>query len=277
MEDETFVGHRRFFWMWACLAVLAVMGAAYLLDHPVGGKNGGTTLGYTYGVIASAGIVFLMWYGKRRRYAYASGSATLKGWLSAHVWVGTVLTLIVPMHAGFKMARNLHSLPYFLMVLTCVSGLWGAWSYIRYPALMRAQREGRTARGLVEDLDRVSRQIAALVEGKSKEFAAVAERLDITFRPSVLRIVLARPYPFVRREKVYELLGTLPRTEYGEALELTKLAYERRRVANRLIDEAGMAARMRVWLYVHVPLSCACVAAVMAHVFWVLFYRWSAQ
>jgi hypothetical protein len=277
MEDETFAGHRQFFWMWACLVALVVMIAFYLADQPIGGKNGGTTLGYVYGGIASAGILFLMWYGMRRRHAYASGSGTLKGWLSAHVWIGVALTLVVPMHAGFKVARNLHSMPYLLMLLTCLSGVWGAWSYMRYPARMRAQREGSTTRGLVEQLDRASREIAMMVQGKSAEFAAVARQLDVVFSPSTLRIVLARRYPMVTRERVYELLGTLPRSEYATALELTKVAYGRRRVANLLIDEAGMAARMRVWLYLHVPLSFACVAAVLAHVFWVLFYRWSAR
>jgi hypothetical protein len=277
MEDETFAGHRQFFWMWASIAALGVMIVAYLYDHPIGGRNGGTTLGYVYGGIASAGILFLMWYGMRRRHAYASGSGTLKGWLSAHIWIGAALTLVVPMHAGFKVARNLHSMPYVLMLLTCLSGLWGAWSYVRYPPRMRAQREGSTTRGLVEQLERASREIAAMVAGKSAEFAAVARRLDVEFKPSALRIVLARAYPMVTREKVYELLGTLPRKEYSAALELTKVAYGRRRIANLLIEEAGMAARMRVWLYLHVPLSFACVAAVLAHVFWVLFYRWSAR
>jgi hypothetical protein len=277
MDDESFAGHRQFLWMWASLAALAVLTVVYLVDQPIGGRNGGTTLGYVYGGIASAGILFLMWYGARRRYAYAGGSGTLKGWLSAHVWIGGALTLVVPMHAGFKVARNLHSMPYVLMLLTCVTGVWGAWSYMRYPARMRAQREGSTTRGLVEQLERASREIAAMVEGKGPEFAAVARQLDVAFKPSLLRIVLARPYPMVSRETIYELLKTLPRSEYKEALELTKLAYGRRRIANQLIDEAGMAARMRVWLYVHVPLSFACVAAVLAHVFWVLFYRWSAR
>src|SRR5580700_1636380 len=104
MDDETFAGHRRFFWMWVCMGLLGAMGAVYLADHPVGGRDGGTPLGYAYGVIATAGIVVLMWYGVRRRYSYANGSGTLKGWLSAHVWLGIALTLVVPMHSGFRLS-----------------------------------------------------------------------------------------------------------------------------------------------------------------------------
>jgi hypothetical protein len=277
MDDETFAGHRRFFWMWVCLGFLGALGAVYVADHPVGGRSGGTPLGFAYGALASAGILLLMGYGIRRRYLYASGSGTLKGWLSAHVWLGLALVVLVPMHAGFKLSRNLHAVPYLLMVATVVSGIWGALSYVRYPALMRAQREGNTPKGLMDQLERASREMASTVKGKSAAFYEFAKRLDVEFQPSALRIVLARPYPQITRDAVLALLGTLPQEEYDAGLELTKIGHRKRQLANQLIDEAGMAARMRVWLYVHVPLSFACVAAVLAHVFWVLFYRWSLR
>ena len=55
------------------------------------------------------------------------------------------------------------------------------------------------------------------------------------------------------------------------------MCHRKRVVANQLLDEAGMAARMRIWLYVHVPLSVACVVAVALHVVWVAYYRWSLR
>lgn len=277
MDDETFAGHRRYFWAWVSAGMLAAMGVVYAADHPVGGRNGGTVLGYAYGILAAIGIVALVGYGYRRRHAYAAGPGTLKGWLSAHVWIGVALTVVVPMHSGFKLSRNLHAVPYLLMVLTIATGIWGAFSYLRYPARMRAQREGATPRGLMEQLERASREMALMAEGKSPAFAAFAARIDTRFGPSALRIVLARPYPQVPRDVVMELLGTLPDEEYDAGLELTKVGHRKRQVANRLIDEAGMAARMRVWLYVHVPLSIACLVALAAHVLWVAYYRWPVR
>jgi hypothetical protein len=277
MQDETFAGHRRFFWMWACLVSVGAMSAAYHFDHPVGGPSGGTTLGVIYGVAATAGIFLLMGYGLRRRYAYAHGPGTLKGWLSAHVWIGTSLAVVVPLHSGFKLARNLHAVPYALMLATIVSGFWGAFSYLRYPPRLRAQREGTTPKKLLEQLERASREMTALATGKSTAFAEFARRIDVHFGPSTLRIVLARPYSALAPDDVVRLLGTLPEAEHEAGLALTKVGHRKRQVANQLINEAGTAARMRVWLFLHVPLSFACVAAVLAHVFWVVFYKWSVR
>jgi hypothetical protein len=275
MRDETFAGHRRFFWMWVCALGVGAMGAAYHFDHPLGGPSGGTTLGIVYGVLATAGIGLLMVYGLRRRYAYAHGPGTLKGWLSAHVWIGTSLAIVVPMHSGFKFAKNLHTMAYALMLATIASGLWGAFSYLTYPPRLRAQREGTTPKKLLEQLERASREMAAIVSGKSAEFADFARRIDFQFGPSAIRILLARPYALVASDDVVHLLGTLPKDEYEAGLALTKIGHRKRQVANQLITEAGTAARMRVWLFLHVPLSFACVGAVLAHVFWVVFYKWS--
>jgi hypothetical protein len=277
MRDETFAGHRRFFWMWVCMVSVGTMGAAYHFDHPVGGASGGTTLGIVFGAAATAGIGLLMVYGLRRRYAYAHGPGTLKGWLSAHVWIGTSLAVVVPMHSGFRFAKNLHSVPYVLMLATIVSGFWGAFSYLRYPTLLRAQREGSTLKKLLEQLERASREMTAIVSGKSTAFADFARRIDVHFGPSLLRLVLARPYSAVASDDVVRLLETLPKEEYEAGLALTKVGHRKRQVANQLINEACTAARMRVWLFVHVPLSFACVAAVLAHVFWVVFYKWPVR
>lgn len=275
MRDETFAGHRRFFWMWVCAGAVGAMAVAYHFDRPLGGPSGGTPLGIAYGVLATAGIGLLMAYGARRRHAYAHGPGTLKGWLSAHVWIGTALAIVVPMHSGFRFARNLHTLAYVLMLATIVTGLWGAFSYLMYPPRLRAQREGTTPKKLLEQLERASREMAGIMSGKSAALASFARRIDLQFGPSAMRILLARPYAFVDPDDVVLLLGTLPREEYEAGLALAKVGHRKRQVANQLITEAGTAARMRVWLFLHVPLSFACVAAVLAHVFWVVFYKWA--
>ena len=42
-------------------------------------------------------ILWLLWYGVRKR-RYASTSGTVQGWLSAHVYLGTALVVIVGDH-----------------------------------------------------------------------------------------------------------------------------------------------------------------------------------
>ena len=273
MSSGTFIGQRRFLWLWISAAALVVLAIVYRADHPIGGRNGGTRIGIIYGLIALAGVAFLMWYGVRRRYSYARGSGTLKGWLGAHVWIGLSLAFLVPMHSGFRLEWNLHGAAYLLMLATIGSGLWGAWAYAHYPARLRAQIEGVTNRALVEKLERLDRGVSAVTQGKSDAFLVFFKQLDVPFRPSVGRLLLGLQYPSLQKEDVRLGLSRIPDGEYEAGLELASLAYDAHRLRNELVQEVGLAARMRIWLYAHVPLSFACVFAVVAHVFWVVFFR----
>lgn len=274
---QNFLNQRGFLWLWICSAAVLLMGALYWLDHPVGGKNGGTLLGFTYGAIATAGMIFLMYYGIRKRYSYRTGSGTLKGWLGPHVWVGLALCIVVPMHSGFQVGWNLHSASYLLMVLTVVSGLWGAYAYLHYPPEMTGRREGITIRGSIDQLNALSSELLSLAKDKSQAFVAVQAKLYVPVAPTLGTLLFARRVRTFSKQELIDLLGTLPKAEYQAGLKMTELASRRSSIANQLIVEASVAAQMRVWLYLHVPLSVACSVAVLSHIFWVLFYRWPTR
>ncbi len=274
---QTFLNQRRFFWFWACFAAVVVLGVIYWLNHPIGGRNGGTFLGFTYGGICTAGMSFLMYYGIRKRYAYRTGSSTLKTWLGLHVWVGLGLCIVVPMHSGFKVEWNLHSAPYLLMVLTVLSGLWGAYAYLRYPPEMTGRREGLSIRGSVDQINALSSELLALAKNKSQAFVAAQAKLHAPIQPTFGTLLLARRLRTFNKQALSAILGTLPQAEYQAGLKMTEIASLRIAIANRLIGEASVAAQMRVWLFLHVPLSVACFVAMLAHIFWVLFYRWPTR
>lgn len=275
--NQNFLNQRRFLWLWVCAVLVAVMGTIYRLDHPVGGKNGGTILGLSYGGIATAGMIFLMYYGIRKRYSYRRGAGTLKGWLGPHVWIGLALCVVVPMHSGFKVDWNLHAAPYLLMVLTVLSGLWGAYAYLRYPSEMTGRREGITVRGSLQEMAALSSEMSVLLKGKSPAFLAAGAMLDVPIKPTLGTLLFARPVRTFSKREITNLLATLPQAEYQVGLKMTEIASRRIAIANRLISEASAAAQMRIWLYLHLPLSIACFVAMLAHVFWVLFYRWPTR
>lgn len=275
--SQNFLNQRRFLWLWVCAALVVLLGVIYWRDQPVGGKNGGTRLGFIYGGISTAGMLFLMYYGIRKRYAYRSGSGTLKGWLGLHVWVGLALCIVVPMHAGFKLELNLHAASYLLMVLTVLSGLWGAYAYLRYPPELTGRREGITIRGSVAQMNALSGELSVLAKNKSQEFLAAQARLDVPIEPTFGTLLFARPIPTFSKKAISDILGLLPQAEYQAGLKMTEIASRRIAIANRLIGEASVAAQMRIWLFLHVPLSVACFVAMLAHIFWVLFYRWPAR
>jgi hypothetical protein len=273
LKEQTFIGQRHFLWLWLVLALLLALAGVYLYDQPIGGRNGGTRLGLAYGGMAAAAVAFLMWYGVRKRYSYKRARGTLRGWLGPHVWIGSGLALLVPMHCGFHIGWNVHAAPYFLMLLTIASGIWGAIAYVRMPPEMESRREGLTVRKLAEQIEDQVREIGILARNRSEAFGQAVTVMTVPLQPSLTQLVLARPFKLLKRDALSDLLATLPREEYQAGVDLAGLAARRIHLANQMLAEASVVAQMRIWLYLHLPLSFACVVAIGAHVAWALLYR----
>jgi hypothetical protein len=142
--------------------VTALAIIAYWFDDPQEPANGGTVLGYTLGTIATLLIVWLTWFGIRKR-RYKSTLGTVQGWLSAHVYLGTALLVIVLLHAGFQFGVNVHTLAFVLLILVTGSGMYGVFVYMKYPERVSTNRGGASRPELLdqlEDIDRRSQRVA---------------------------------------------------------------------------------------------------------------------
>ncbi|HWT14181.1 MAG TPA: hypothetical protein VN581_00235, partial [Patescibacteria group bacterium] len=118
---DSILDYRGFRYLWTALILSIGSIVAYLWHDPIGVPNGGSWLGYTLGTIGALLILWLLWFGvRKRRYSGASGS--VRGWLSAHVYLGTTLILIAFLHAGFQVGWNIHTLALVLMLLVIFSG-----------------------------------------------------------------------------------------------------------------------------------------------------------
>ena len=273
MAQETFVNYRNFRWLWITAISLLVLTAVYLVDSPVGGRNGGTVLGYSYGIIATAGIVWLMAYGLRKR-AYHSSLGTVEGWLAAHVWIGIGLLLVVPLHSGFSFACNIHTAAYLFMVVTILTGIWGALNYSRLSGKITAHRGGAKDTSLLGRISDLGTQAEELCKGKSETFLKLYNTFDASFSPSLVSLLTARSEQFAVDQRLAgDLLAAVPDSERQDAISLLGILDQRLDMMRHILEQSRIKALLKIWLYVHVPVSFALCVALAVHIFLVLFYR----
>lgn len=270
MSQETFLNYRRFRWLWVTLGIVVVMTALYLVNAPVGGRNGGTPLGYTYGVLATVGILWLMAFGLRKR-AYHSSLGTLQGWLAAHVWIGIGLLLVVPLHAGFSFGVNIHTAAYVFMVVTIISGIWGAANYEALSGKIVAHRGGLKDSATIEQINELSAKAEKLCAGKGDAFLKLFNTFNVHFSPSLRTLLFKKYTPSVEQHVAVEMLGDVTDSEHGDAVALLGILDQRLDMMRSLVEQARIKALLRFWLFVHVPSSFALCVALFVHIFSVFF------
>lgn len=300
-----FLRHRRFRDLkraaWLC--VLAV--ALYAFHDPIDGPNGGTWLGYGLGGLGAFIVLLLSWLGVRKR-RYAGGVGQLKGWLSLHVYLGIALIVIGTLHSGFQFGGNVHTLAYVLMLLVIASGVYGIWVYTRLPERITQIRQGQTREAMLGEVAELNRQSLALADALNPEIHRVIVRsidnvrigggvIAQLFGPReparrdfelVHQTLSARADKLARGNKrapapestiafmAGEIVKSTTRDEQ-EAVRIRQLLDilgRRKELVARVNHDIMLHARMQIWLYLHVPLTFALLAALLAHVISVFLY-----
>jgi hypothetical protein len=256
--------------------VVAAAIAVYALDRPPTGRYGGTWVGYTLGTIGALLIAWLAWFGVRKR-RYRSTAGMLQGWLSAHVYLGAALIVIVTLHAAFELGWNVHTLAYALMLGVIVSGFYGVWAYVRYPAKITDALGDDTQESLllkIADIDRQARSLAlSLPDAANKLVTSASQetRIGGTWRQQ-----LAGRDPKCPTSAAVAGLGAIGKTLGGDAArvnqQLFALMARKEELVARARRAVALKARLDLWLFVHVPLSIALLGALTAHVVSVFFY-----
>ncbi len=295
--QESLLAYRRLRYLWVASAVAMSAVIVYALHRPSEPPNGGTWLGYTLGGAGAALILWLSVFGMRKR-AYSSRLGSVQGWLSAHVYLGVALVVIATLHAGFQFGWNVHTLAYLLTCIVVASGIVGVWFYLRYPGLMSRNRAAQTGEQMLAeltDLDRLCARQAAALGGEYPEVIMSArDRAALGGGAFALlagrdrsRVVLpaahrggadhAHALPNPQQSRLLDWLGhQLAESTDGERTrqihELMTLTGARRGLLERLRRDAQIRAWLQAWLYVHVPATCALLAALIAHVIVVFLY-----
>lgn len=281
---------RRYLWLSLLISALAI--AAYWINDPQEPPNGGTTLGYTLGTIAALMILWFTFLGVRKR-RYSSTLGTVQGWLSAHVYFGIALVVIVLLHTGFQFGTNVHTLAFALMVLVVASGLYGVVIYIRYPERLSKNRDGANRSELHDqlgDIDRRSKRIAETLPQEFQELVtsgisrtllggSVWARLRGKDQSQVVlqrgggSEVVANAGQEAALDWLAEQQSRSDDPEVAAAIgELSALIRNKRRLLKTLTEDMRLQATIEVWLYVHVPLTAGLLMALGVHIITVFMY-----
>lgn len=281
---------RRYLWVASFIVVLALL--AYWFDDPQEPANGGTVLGYTLGTIGALLIVWLAWFGVRRR-RYASTLGSVQGWLSAHVYLGIALIVIVLLHAGFQFGWNVHTLAFVLMMAVILSGLFGVYVYLKYPERMSENRGGAPRAELIDQLEDIDRRSARVAEGLGADFlefvksgiqrtqlgATLWERLKghdssrILVRQGGQTEIVGNAGQETALDWLAEQQSISRDAETAAGIgELSALLRNKRRLLKQLGEDLKLQAKLEIWLYAHVPLSAGLIVALLVHILTVFLY-----
>ncbi|MDB5691541.1 MAG: hypothetical protein JWO81_604 [Alphaproteobacteria bacterium] len=275
-SHEGFLRHKGFRWLKIALFLCLAAGLAYILIDVQPRPSGGSWVGYTLGTLATLLILWLTMLGLRKR-AMTRGRWSLKGWTSAHVYLGLSLIVIATLHTGFQFGWNVHTLAYALMMLVILSGIYGIVAYSILPEALSASRGEMTRPQMIDAVMKLDRQLQLGAQPLGHEDTAIvsASIAESPFKGGLLSRLSGRR-PRCRTARALALLR--PRLVAavgpgGEALEAVVALLERKAAAlARIRRHLRLKAQLEVWLYVHVPLTFALIAALAAHIVSVFFY-----
>jgi hypothetical protein len=290
--NESILAFRKRRYLWLALGGSALAILAYWFDDPQEPANGGTVLGYTLGAIGTVLILWLTWFGIRKR-RYASTVGTLQGWLSAHVYLGVALIVIVMLHTGFQFGWNVHTLAFVLMTLVILSGFFGVYVYMKYPERMSENRGGAPRPELIDELEDIDRRSARVAEGLGADFfefvssgvqrtqlgATLWERLmahdssQILLRQDGQTKIVGNAGQEAALDWLAEQQSISRDADTAAAIaELSALIRNKRRLLRQLGEDLKLQATLEIWLYAHVPLTVGLLVAMFVHIVTVFLY-----
>ncbi|HEX8365199.1 MAG TPA: hypothetical protein VF603_07945 [Allosphingosinicella sp.] len=269
-SHEGFLRHRRFRWLKVALLVSLTAAIVYALTDVQPRHNGGSWLGYALGTIGALLILWLTMLGLRKR-AMTRGRWSLKAWTSAHVYLGLALVVIATLHTGFQFGWNVHTLAYALMMLVVLSGLYGISVYATLPDELSDNRAEMTRPQMIDAVVKIDQQLQAAAQPLDEEEAGIV-RLSLAedpFRGSLVRR-LSGNHSNCRNAAALRAMRARPATP--ETARVVDLLERKAAALGRIRRHLRIRALLETWLYVHVPVTFATIAALTAHVVSVFFY-----
>ncbi len=274
-------------YLWVAIALVVLSIGVYVTQS--GGQqppNGGTWQGYTIGTIGALLILWLSLLGIRKR-RYKSRIGSVAGWTSAHVYLGASVIIVGTLHSAGQLGLNVHTVAYVLMCMVVISGFFGIYYYASIPNKLLRNRGGRSREELFEELhelDMEGREAAKLCNSEIEAGATSAiERTSIgggvraqLFRSDHSKMsVLANGKPTIVENKdqvrvLAMIAARIPNSQRKSEVkplgDLMSIMGRRQAVIRRIVRDIQLQGLLKIWLYLHIPLTVALIVSLVAHI-----------
>lgn len=271
-KHEGFLRYANFRWAKISGGLCLLIIVSYALVDVTPRPNGGSWYGYTLGTLGAGLILWLTALGYRKR-KMTNDYWSLKAWTSAHVYLGLSLIVVGTWHTGFQLGWNVHTLAWVLMMLVILSGLYGVIVYSTLPAALSNNRDEMTQMQMLEAIRAFDRQLHSAAQPLTPEDTApVLAALGEDPFAGGIGARLSGRYPHCATAAALNALSG-SRSSDAEAREkVVGLLKQKQAALARLRQHLRIRGLLEIWLYVHVPLTFALLAALSAHIISVFFY-----
>ncbi|KGB54425.1 Ferric reductase like transmembrane component [Sphingopyxis sp. LC81] len=271
-RHEGFLRYAGFRWAKISGALCFLVIVSYALVDVTPRHNGGSWYGYTLGTIGAALILWLTALGYRKR-KMTSDYWSLKAWTSAHVYLGLSLIVIGTWHTGFQLGWNVHTLAWALMMLVILSGLYGVIAYATLPTALSNNRDEMTQMQMLEAIRAFDRQLHSAAQPLTPaDTAPVLAALDEDPFAGGIGARLSGRYPNCATAAALRTLSVSNGSDREAREKVVGLLKQKEAALTRLRRHLRIRGLLEIWLYVHVPLTFALIAALSAHIISVFFY-----
>jgi len=273
-DHEGFLRHARFRWLKIASVICLIAVIGYIGADVKPRPNGGSWYGYTLGTIGALLIVWLTLLGYRKRHM-TRGAWSLKAWTSAHVYLGLSLIVIATLHTGFQFGWNVHTLAYVLMMLVIFSGIFGISAYATLPQALSNNRGELTQGQMLDALRAIDRQLHEAAQPLDRHYADLV--LAALEQDPFAGGLLARLGGSYRHCATRAAVDGFNRASLAESNDpviqrIESLLQRRMSQLDRMRRHMRIRGLLEVWLYVHVPVTFALLAALTAHIISVFYY-----
>lgn len=274
-------------YLWIAIVLIAICIGLYLsqsdAEQPA---NGGTWQGYTTGTLGALLILWLSLLGIRKR-RYRSRIGSVAGWTSAHVYLGTSVIIIGTLHSAGQLGWNIHTIAYVLMCAVVISGFFGIYYYMSLPDKSLLNRGGRSRQALFTELHELDMEGHKAAELCSSDIAVSAtsaiERTSIgggvfaqllRSDQSKMSIQTHGKPAIVKNSDQSRILAMIAaripdaqrQSEVEPLRNLMSIMARRQAVIRRIVRDIQLQGLMKVWLYLHIPLTIALLVSLTAHI-----------